>query len=188
MNRSTPRLATWLLERFDIPQRKPDLFGDLVEEYRSGRSALWFWWQSFAAIGVALTRDIRCYPKWFVLRAVVTGWAVSYVLAGLYAESRPFLEQHGSLLGLALTFIPVCVGWVVGRTHRAYPGVAALACGGWFLLGWAWTALRNFEQIRNAPVPHFYGAEIGLNLLALTLLVMAGFAGSLRRRKLSPRR
>ena len=186
MNRTPPKLANWLLNRFDLPRRKPDLMGDLAEEYNSGRSAAWYWWQTLAAIGIAVTRDIGFYPKLFLLRAVATGWLVGYAFGSLWPMFRPFLEQHGNLLGLSLLFIPVCTGWVVGRAHRQYPGVAALACFGWAAILEAWSLFRNYRQIRNTPVPHFLVYEIVINSAALMLLLVAGLLASLPKRTRPP--
>jgi hypothetical protein len=42
-----PALATWLLQRFGA---KEALVGDLVEQYRKGRSAGWYWRQTMSGI------------------------------------------------------------------------------------------------------------------------------------------
>jgi hypothetical protein len=186
MNRKPPKLAVWLLECFNLPRRKPDLMGDLAEEYNSGRSVAWFWWQTAVAIGIALTRGIGFYPKLFVLRGLATGWLVGYVLGILWPMIRPFLEQHENLLGLALLSIPWCTGWVVGRTHRHYPGVAALACFGWACILQAWFFYRNYDHIRNSPVRNNFANEVVINLVALLLLLVAGVLASAPKKKRSP--
>jgi hypothetical protein len=50
--RRPPRFALALLERL-VPESAA-LAGDLVEEFRQGRSRAWFWWQVLAAVAVAL--------------------------------------------------------------------------------------------------------------------------------------
>lgn len=47
-----PRLALGVLERL-VPDGA-SLAGDLIEEYRRGRSRTWVWWQVLAAVLVAL--------------------------------------------------------------------------------------------------------------------------------------
>jgi hypothetical protein len=68
-----PRLAMAILMRLG-PREEP-LVGDLVEEYTTGRSRLWFWRQALAAVAAGAIRGIRDQP----LRAVgaaALGWAV----------------------------------------------------------------------------------------------------------------
>lgn len=48
-----PLMATWLLEHLTPGGRNDALAGDLLEEFRSGRSAFWYWRQVFAAIAIS---------------------------------------------------------------------------------------------------------------------------------------
>jgi hypothetical protein len=52
-----PILATKLLERFASGPHGDSLAGDLVEQYREGRSAAWYWRQVLLAIVVCLAKD-----------------------------------------------------------------------------------------------------------------------------------
>ncbi|HEX4023157.1 MAG TPA: hypothetical protein VHX52_00410 [Steroidobacteraceae bacterium] len=59
-----PRAATWLLEHLGNRYRRESLAGDLIEQYRAGRTAAWYWrqvvWSLAAAAGHALrTRRSR---------------------------------------------------------------------------------------------------------------------------------
>jgi hypothetical protein len=54
-----PRLATWLLQHLASSPRRESLVGDLIEQYRNGRSATWYWRQVLTAILVGATRDVR---------------------------------------------------------------------------------------------------------------------------------
>src|SRR5262245_17766932 len=56
MSRQAPALATTILERSGVD---PVLIGDLVEQYRGGRSALWLWSQVPRAVVNAAIRDVR---------------------------------------------------------------------------------------------------------------------------------
>ena len=57
--RRPPALAQTLLEWVD-PANAP-LHGDLLEEFASGRSRLWYWQQVFGAAAVALVRPVRAH-------------------------------------------------------------------------------------------------------------------------------
>jgi hypothetical protein len=51
MTRQPPRFALALVARF-VPDSEP-IVGDLQEESAHGRSRLWIWWQSLAAVAAA---------------------------------------------------------------------------------------------------------------------------------------
>lgn len=53
-----PALATWLLARLALGERSESLAGDLIEHYRDGRSATWFWRQTLSAIASGFTVEL----------------------------------------------------------------------------------------------------------------------------------
>jgi hypothetical protein len=71
-----PKPAAWLLDRLGIA---PPLVGDLLEEFQTGRSRLWFWRQTLRAVGSAVARSARVHPR--QLLAVVIGWALQFCAA-----------------------------------------------------------------------------------------------------------
>lgn len=58
MNRiAPPQIAVWMLERLTPGTDKDALAGDLLEEFRLGRSRLWFWRQVVAAVAIGWCRE-----------------------------------------------------------------------------------------------------------------------------------
>jgi hypothetical protein len=59
MNRTEPPpLATWMLEHLTTADRDEALAGDLLEEFRAGRSSGWYWRQVITTIVIGWTRSI----------------------------------------------------------------------------------------------------------------------------------
>lgn len=132
MRRNPPAVARWLLDRFGIPWRNESLMGDLVEEYRSGRSAMWFWRQTVVAIATMTLRDIRSH-KLLALRAYVMSALLSAAWAWLTSMAEHRLVGAPNWLALItmfqlLTFLiwPGFVGWAVARAHRPYQAAMVL--------------------------------------------------------------
>ena len=71
-----PRLATWLFNR--LGPRNVELAGDLIEEYKSGRSAAWYWRQVLIAITVGFRTEVSSH-KFLAAKAVAISWIVMYV-------------------------------------------------------------------------------------------------------------
>jgi hypothetical protein len=57
--REPPAIATWLIERFGPAQYHESLTGDLIEQYRRGRSESWYWRQIVFAVILARLHFIR---------------------------------------------------------------------------------------------------------------------------------
>ena len=102
-----PGVASWILERFAVLDNYAALSGDLTEEYRSGRSAGWYWRQVLVAILVGVWKEILDH-KLLTIRAIATGWFVEYWIyfpfGGHYRRSTFVISIFGnigiSLLGL----------------------------------------------------------------------------------------
>jgi len=126
-----PIVATWVLAHFGCGNEA--LAGDLVEEYRGGRSVLWYWRQVLMAVLVGCGKEIRTH-KLLAARAVIIGWAAS--ILSVYLIDGPLYRLYFRALGLAgglwwqhyytypLVLIP-CIGgflsgWVVARFHRTH--------------------------------------------------------------------
>lgn len=77
--RKPPRLANWLLERFGLTGQNPPLAGDLLEEFRNGRSAAWYWRQTLFAISIGSVRNVRLC--WRPLTGAIVGWAAQAAVA-----------------------------------------------------------------------------------------------------------
>lgn len=154
--RQPPRLATWVLQRFGYGRRMESLIGDLSEQYAAGKSARWYWRQTFTAIATGLVSAARRHGPSLAL-ALVAAWSVILVwrelnalfmgIAGeLYWSVRnvfrtsEFLRElsygwdkrTGSLIsiwciGASLRVLLFGVsGWTAARLHSANPRTAVL--------------------------------------------------------------
>jgi hypothetical protein len=100
-----PRLATWLLDQFSPVLENAPLAGDLIEGFKQGRSAGWYWRQAFWALLVALPNLLR--KKWGCL-----AYAISW--SGLiWAAWISMLPIHGRGSALPLVFALLAKGWGV---------------------------------------------------------------------------
>jgi hypothetical protein len=116
-----PALATALLELIP-PRTSAGLIGDLIEEYRNGRSRTWYWRQTIVALMMSAFRQGRQH-KLQASSAIVLGYLcgaslcyVSTSAAGKFVG--PYTVVGAYLLFLPLTFISAAVsGWMLSRTH-----------------------------------------------------------------------
>jgi hypothetical protein len=91
--RNPPVLATWLLKRMGIADWNAPLAGDLLEEFQSGRSAAWFWRQTFVAIATDMCRNVWVARRYFAAGAI--GYAAQACVAfALWSNSWPS-PPHG---------------------------------------------------------------------------------------------
>jgi hypothetical protein len=141
-----PRLATWLLRRFVTGEQHEALIGDLVEEFRAGRSPLWYWRQVLVAIVENSWKEIRTH-KVLALRALALTfflhnalWIIA-VQSALQAIQRAvfwmFAGPHGlpgwppyfdDLHRVLLTLAGVTTGWSIARLHRRHSAAMVLFC------------------------------------------------------------
>jgi hypothetical protein len=87
-----PRVTTWLAQRLVSGPRRESLVGDLIEQYRQGRSGIWYWRQVLAAILAGNMYDLAAH-KMLALRALTIGWTLYYLFSFLVTWAGRIAEN-----------------------------------------------------------------------------------------------
>jgi hypothetical protein len=129
-----PALATALLELIP-PRTSAGLIGDLIEEYRNGRSRTWYWQQTIVALIMSAFREGRAH-KLQASTAIVLGYVCGASLCYFTTSAAgkfvgPYTVVGAYILFLPLAFISAATsGWILSRTHsRPMVLVFAVFCG-----------------------------------------------------------
>jgi hypothetical protein len=192
--RQPPARATSLLLRLG-PQDE-SFIGDLLEEYRSGRSRAWYWRQVLSAVLLSSARHVGAHPGRALL-AVATGWTtlllIFFALGDRTAEALASWLWHWdrqtaygtqvwwpfhltallvSYTGFALSALAVV------RLHRRHAGpmLAAYAASVVLMLAASAIVIDLLTRRNGAvPVPHtlFYVISVALPYLWRSGLVVA---------------
>jgi hypothetical protein len=126
-----PAFATTLLELMIPPRTSAALIGDLIEEYRNGRSRTWYWQQTIMALMMSAFREVRKH-KLQTSSAIVLGYlcgaSLCYVTTSIAGR---FIGGYTAyIVFLPLAFISAATsGWILSRTHsRPMVLVFAIFC------------------------------------------------------------
>lgn len=126
-----PALATALLELLIRPRTSAGLIGDLIEEYRNGRSRTWYWQQTIVALVLSAFREGREH-KLQASSAIVLGYLCGASLCYFTTSAAgKFVGGYTAyLLFLPLAFVSAAIsGWILSRTHsRPMVLVFAIFC------------------------------------------------------------
>lgn len=127
--RSQTTIAAWLLSRVGGSETSTgSLTGDLLEEYRRGRSAWWLWTQVFATIAIIAWQEAWAH-KLAGMGGIVTGFASLWCFAALATLSLtgvgfPHAVDWRWPQGLVILSVGfgygVISGWIVGRVHHVH--------------------------------------------------------------------
>lgn len=189
-----PLVATWLAQRLISGPRRESLLGDLIEQYRQGRSGIWYWRQVLAAILVGTAHDLGA-RKMLALRALTIGWTLYYLFsfpvtwAGSIAED--WLSQEvipcapGSFrcqfwrnqfsVELLIYVAAAVSGAIVARLHRKYwvtmlslfaASVLLFECG---MVGWLLS-----RSVPPMPISRFALIVANLTVVVRPLSVFVG--------------
>ena len=147
--RQPPKLATWLLDRLGYTRHNAALAGDLLEEFRSGRSRAWYWRQAAMVIANGIARNAIVQQAY--LKAILVGFAVQLVVAfALWRLNLP-RELH---IG----------GWAKVLVWAAFQ----LAYGSFKTLVNRLTVGRSFADLRKM----LYGGETGTRKQSVLLALV----------------
>ena len=187
--RNPPKLATALLRC--VADNKPALIGDLLEQFRLGRSPWWYWRQVLAVVGRGVVFEMRGSIWWSgaAITAAVLVLDLPFLIHGYSpapVDPRRWLLMSFFLAPQALVIaVPVglTVGMVIGArsrvSSRILPLVLALALLGSLLTfgvsGWLvpasnqafrftavqWTPLRGAAELNLVELHSLMGASAG---------------------------
>lgn len=181
--RQPPRMATTLLRR--LGPADESLVGDLHEEFAAGRSGIWFWRQTIAALACGAIRDVRRFPA-RAAGAIVTGWAVAavvflmgdmiadglaWMLANWDRQATAYRGREWWPFWLCTTFVTysgfALSAWVVARIHRRHAAML-LVYVAWnfaalFVTGLATEiVIRRHLIVPSLPHPLYYAISVTL--------------------------
>ncbi len=174
-----PKVATRLLEVLASGPHDDALAGDLIEQFREGRSAVWYWRQVLLAIAVCLAKD-----------RALRGPAIVGSLLAILLVLLSVLRHPASLgTGLLITDIAMLSGygafsvwvWRQRSTSARYAFTAGAQSG--MVLGLVLIASHATEWLglfENKPAALIRG--VGSVMLMLGLLSAAGSAAWQRTR------
>ena len=122
--RQPPALALWLLDRLGFAGGNAPLIGDLLEEFRNGRSALWFWRQALTIVANSFARRAALLQIYWI--ALIAGLAAQLPLSLLLFRLHlppPIHNVAGKIVGfvlmsIGLNLIPLLGRRVFGKTSK----------------------------------------------------------------------
>lgn len=89
-----PRIATWLLQSFALADRNEALAGDLLEEFRAGRSSGWYRRQVLSAIAIGSVRGTMGRLDVLLFAVFWSMLTPAWLLAFANLEQRFGLDQR----------------------------------------------------------------------------------------------
>ena len=131
-----PVLANWFVTRLIAPPEAEAIAGDLIEQFRRGRSRLWFCRQALAAIVIWNWRELSAH-KLVAISGILTGiaslWCFAALLTiglssvGLIVHAVDWRWPHYIALFTFAVLYTAASGWIVGRLHPAHRRTAVFA-------------------------------------------------------------
>ena len=182
MRPNVPATARWLLDRFGLPQQNESLMGDLVEEYASGRSALWFWRQTVVVLAEMVARDLRNH-KALAVRAIATGWLLYLAwerVMNLLGNHYMLWRSHSTLWVILLSFSFLCwpaiIGWAVARAHRAQQAAMVLAFTTSMAIWDTWYLAAHYSEMKGISAnPDVWTMNVVITFIGLLATLLGGF-------------
>jgi hypothetical protein len=172
-----PALATALLELLIQPRTSAALIGDLIEEYRNGRSRMWYWQQTIVALMRSALREGREHTlqaSSAIVLGYLCGASLNYFTTSIAA--RLIGGYTAYVLILPLGFLSAAAsGWIVRRTHaRAMVLVWATFCGAAGVVALAVYAVAPIDRM---PVPMAV-VVVTVNAIAPIAVLAGGLLGA----------
>jgi hypothetical protein len=166
-----PRLASWLLENIAVGEHCDALAGDLLEDFRYGRTSAWYWRQVIAAICIGRVGQLRARWTVVIFAALWSALSPALLLFQVHLLENERLMEH--FRQLASPWFTICKqGLEIGAFFfTLWLGLALYVA----LHAWAGKGLsyRKFLRGLLLTVPLFL--QLWMAMAAITLVVATVF-------------
>ncbi len=120
--REPPPLATWMLEHLTPGDRDEALGGDLLEDFRIGRSEGWYWRQVLAACSISWLQGLRARASVLFLATLWSMLAPAWKVVCDRIQGSPSLEHLWQMAG-GFWVLPAFAIWLALHTCFLWAGV-----------------------------------------------------------------
>lgn len=163
-----PRIATWMLEHSALAENCDALAGDLLEEFRAGRSAGWYWRQALYAFVVGWFTRLNARRKALIFALLWSTLAPAWAAVIDRVQHASGLREHiwrmdGQFSTLSAFFI-----WLLLNLAFLWTGLLV-----YFLVQAHFTKRLSASQFRQSFVrailfflPVYFAVFVVMNLIA----------------------
>jgi len=151
-------LATWMLEHLTFGPHREALAGDLLEEFRRGRSASWYRREVASAIGIGVLTKFRHYGPHLIFSFA---WSMLYPLWWLCIIKAPL--THTMLVLWTTTDWPLSTS--LGVVGQIIPAIAFIWLGLFIYL-----TLRTERTHKPSALRLLASLSISLNVLLIATM------------------
>lgn len=124
IRREPPPQATWMLEHLTSDTRDEALAGDLLEEFRSGRSSAWYWRQVLSACLVSWSKSLAVRAPLLAFALLWSTLAPAWkIIVDEIADAPVFTSLWHVLGPLWLPF--AFAGWIALQATFLWAGILA---------------------------------------------------------------
>src|SRR5215469_14859034 len=117
-----PRFARWLLERCSPPGRDEALAGDLLEEFRAGRSPQWYRRQAVNAVLVGWMLVLGARGMLFLFAVLWSSLAPAWKVFVDHLQDQPIFSEIWSRFG-SIWILPAFAFWVALHSVFLWAGI-----------------------------------------------------------------
>ncbi|HUV68415.1 MAG TPA: hypothetical protein VMW15_02050 [Terracidiphilus sp.] len=160
--REPPPLATWMLEHLTAGDCNDALAGDLLEEFRSGRTTAWYWGQVLNAIGLGWLSELVNRRAMLLFAALWSMLAPGWVLLVAHFSLR--LDLSARIMSLEFPWSTICDLSLMLAANLLFIWAGILA----YLIPHLW--LRR--SLRVKPLSHGMLASIPVLLAVWVALIV----------------
>jgi hypothetical protein len=117
-----PRLAAWMLEHCASAEHADALTGDLLEDFRAGRTDGWYWRQTLSACAVSWAEGLRARTSMVLFALVWSMLAPAWKAFIDGIDSTPGLDRIWPFLGPFWVLVALA-GWIVLHSIFLWTGI-----------------------------------------------------------------